>query len=100
MKLCHVTEEISFPETFELFCAPSTVQSGTVRTFENYILIESSGRFKRFPVGTEHIKILEGNGHIKWKRGDLPFTAGDTVLAEGLSEYDFYGTGRFLVLKD
>ena len=65
----------------------------------NAVLIESSGRFKRFSDAKEYIRIEAGEGHFKWKRGELPFSAGDLFFADALEEYDFYGTGIFLIVK-
>ena len=45
----------------------------------------------------EALTVREGSGYIKWARGELPFRAGECVLAEGLEEYDLYGEGEFLV---
>lgn len=78
---------------------PRTVQSGSVRSGENALLIRSSGRFKRFSDAKEYLRIEEGGGYIKWKRGELPFSAGDVFFADAPEEYDFYGAGKFLIVK-
>lgn len=100
MNLSKLTESFPFPTTFDDFSAPRTVQSCSVRTLGNATLVESSGRFKRFAVPCERILILKGNGHFKYKRGELPFAEGEAFLAEGLEEYDFYGEGTFLIVKE
>ena len=78
---------------------PRSVQSGSVCSGENALLIQSSGRFKRFSDAKEYLRIEEGAGHIKWKRGELPFSAGDVFFADAPEEYDFYGAGKFLIVK-
>ncbi len=83
----------------EQFGEARRVQSGSVSTCGNALLIESGGRFKRFSDATEYIRIEEGAGHFKWERGEIPFFQGDTFCAEAPGEYDFYGAGVFLILK-
>lgn len=99
MNLSKLTESFPFPTTFDDFSAPRNVQSCFVRALDNATLIESGGRFKRFASPCERILILKGNGHFKYKRGELPFSEGEAFAAEGLEEYDFYGEGTFLIVK-
>ncbi len=97
-KIGALPEGVAFPAR-GAFGEARSVQSGTIRTCSNALLIESGGRFKRFSDGTEYIRIEEGSGYFKWKRGELPFAAGDVFEAERPGEYDFYGAGVFLVVK-
>lgn len=101
MKLTRITaiEQGTEVPAREEFGEARAVQSGTVRVCRNAVLIESGGRFKRFSDAKEYIRIESGEGHIKWKRGELPFCAGDVFLADEAEEYDFYGAGIFLVVK-
>ena len=99
MKLSKLTENFPFPTSFDDFSAPRMVQSCSVRTLGNATLIESGGRFKRFSASDEHILIMKGNGHFKYKRGELPFSEGEAFLAEDVEEYDFYGEGTFLIVR-
>lgn len=93
-----IPPEIEIPAREE-FKDARKVQGGTVSVCRNAVLIESSGRFKRFSDAKEYIRIEAGEGHFKWKRGELPFSAGDLFFADALEEYDFYGTGIFLIVK-
>lgn len=97
-KISALPAEIAVPAQ-ENFGEARRVQSGSVSTCANAVRIESGGRFKRFSDGREYILIEKGNGQFKWRRGELPFQEGDVFYAEAPEEYDFYGSGVFLVLK-
>ena len=75
------------------------VQGADVSAAGPLVRIRSGGRFKRFPAGSEYIRIEQGAGYFKWARGETAFCAGDTFLAEGLEEYELNGAGEFLVIK-
>ncbi len=81
------------------FGAARDVQNARVRSAAGALRIESSGRFKRFSDATEYIRIERGAGHIKWKRGEVPFAAGDMFCADAAEEYDFYGEGVFVIVR-
>lgn len=100
MKLVKLAEAPVLPVTFDDYSPARTVQGCRVRSKAGALLIESGGRFKRFPAGSERVCILAGSGHFKWQRGELPFAAGDAFLAEGLEEYDLYGEGVFWIAED
>lgn len=91
------SEELNFPA--EKFGDPVTVQGGTKRTAGNAILVQSGGRYKLFSEGRDLIKFLEGEGHFKWARGELPFRAGDTFLAEKTGEYEINGKCAFIAVR-
>ena len=59
----------------------------------------SPGRFKLFAEGKERVNILEGSGYIKWKRGEIPFCAGDAFEADGAGEYEVNGNCTFIVQR-
>ncbi len=99
-RLTAMPENIDLPPSHEAFGEARSVQSGSVRSCKNLLLIESGGRFKRFCTGTEIVRIEQGSGHLKWKRGELPFAEGDIFAAEDVGEYDFYGGGVFLIVKE
>ena len=99
-RLTAMPENIVLPPSHEAFGEARSVQSGSVRSCKNLLLIESGGRFKRFCTGTEIVRIEQGSGHLKWKRGELPFAEGDIFAAEDVGEYDFYGGGVFLIVKE
>lgn len=98
LKIAAMPEGVVIPPE-EAFGEERRVQSGSVRACGNALLIRSGGRYKRFASGAEYIRIAEGTGYFKWKRGEVPFAAGDTFAAVSVDEYDFYGEGVFLVLK-
>lgn len=56
-------------------------------------------RFKLFTEGTDLVKILEGHGHFKWKKGETDFAPGDCFEAENPGEYEVNGSGKFLVVR-
>lgn len=89
----------ALPSPAEAFGAARHVQGGQVQTAGRVTRIVSGGRFKRFPTGSELIRIESGAGYFKWARGETPFSAGECFCAEGLEEYEFNGAGEFLVVK-
>lgn len=97
------TDEAAFsaalPSLMPPFGEATHVQGASVQTAGSLVHIVSGGRFKRFPAGSERIRIERGAGYFKWARGETPFAAGDTFLAEGLEEYELNGAGEFLVVK-
>ena len=97
LKKLDAAAQAALPVPPERFGAPRAVQGGKVCAAGAFVHIVSGGRFKRFPARQEALTVREGSGYIKWARGELPFRAGECVLAEGLEEYDLYGEGEFLV---
>ncbi len=97
------TDEAAFaaalPSPMPAFGEAVRVQGASVQAAENLLFIVSDGRFKRFPAGSERIRVERGAGYFKWARGETPFAAGDAFLAEGLEEYELNGAGEFLVVK-
>ncbi len=81
------------------FSEPVKVQGGQKRTSGNLLEIRSGGRYKLFTISRDFIKIVEGNGHFKWARGETPFIPGDIFLAEEVGEYELNGAGVFLILR-
>jgi len=47
----------------------------------------------------DFIKILRGNGHFKWKRGETDFSEGDCFEANGVGEYEINGASEFLAIR-
>ncbi len=61
--------------------------------------IASARRFKLRGEENERIDVLAGSGAIKWKRGEIPFAAGDAFLTEAPGEYELNGACEFTVEK-
>ena len=45
------------------------------------------------------MRVLEGNGHVKWARGEFPFREGDILRIDGVKEYELNGKGRYCVIR-
>ena len=102
MKLRKIDAEIFFsalPAGDLAFGAARRVQGADVSAYQNVTRIVSGGRYKRFPAGSELLRAARGTGHIKWARGETPFSAGDCFLAEGLEEYELNGGGEFYAVS-
>lgn len=81
------------------FSGAVKVQGGLKYSCGNLLKIESGGRYKLFTESRDYVKFLQGNGHFKWARGEVPFSEGDVFLAEETGEYEVNGTCVFLVLR-
>lgn len=101
MKLTKLTE-LPFPFQLDeaLFSEPTHVQSADKRTYKNQLLVESPKRYKLFTDATDYVLILNGNGFIKWARGELRFTEGDIFCFEQTGEYELNGACRFVVVRN
>lgn len=97
LKTQESSEEFDLPA--EAFGDPVFVQGGTKRSAGCAILVRSGGRYKLFTEGRDLVKFLEGEGHFKWARGELPFRAGDTFLAEKTGEYEINGKCVFIAVR-
>lgn len=98
MKFCR--SNIGAPPDRSGFGEPVHVQSGEVRTRDGDRLVTSGGRFKYVFEGRAALYLLEGAGYIKWARGEVPFSAGDTFSLEGEGELDFYGACVFMTVRE
>lgn len=63
------------------------------------LLVKEAQRFKLFSEGKDFLKILEGNGHFKWKKGETPFAPGECFEIEAAGEYEVNGSPKFLVVR-
>lgn len=102
MKIEKITESqsVCFParENFEM--RDNTVQGARIGVNGNATLIVSPRRYKVYTDGTDRVKILEGAGFFKWKRGETPFSAGDCFEICRVGEYEINGNGVFIVCKN
>ena len=75
------------------------VQGARLGKNGNCLLVEGAKRFKLYTEQTDLLRILEGNGHFKWKQGETDFRPGDCFEAEKLGEYEVNGSEKFLVVR-
>ena len=97
------TDEAAFsaalPSPMPPFGEATHVQGASVQTAGSLVHIVSGGRFKRFPAGSERIRIERGAGYFKWARGETPFAAGETFLVQACGEYEINGACAFIVAR-
>ena len=85
----------------EAFCfSEKKVQGALVGKNGKDLYVLSPRRFKLFAEGRERLDILEGEGFIKWKRGEIPFAAGDAFEADGAGEYEVNGGCAFTLTRE
>lgn len=103
MHICKILEK-DFPDEFEAseenFCfKDGKVQGARLGKNGSALLVEGAKRFKLYTDKKDLVKILEGDGHFKWKRGETDFSAGDCFEADGVGEYEINGSDKFLVIR-
>ena len=104
MKIEKLHEE-TLPEGISLcfdesaFPPPVKVQGGELRALDDMLLIASGGRYKLYTESRDYVRVLEGNGHVKWARGEFPFREGDILRIDGVKEYELNGKGRYCVIR-
>ena len=76
-----------------------TVQGAKVGKRGEDMYIESPRRFNLYTDAKERVEVLEGGGYIKWKRGEIPFSAGDAFDVDAPGEYELNGACAFAVLR-
>lgn len=79
--------------------SPGKVQGAVVAKKRDDLLVISPRRFKLHTDRKELLYILEGAGHIKWARGEIPFEKDDCFLADDCGEYEVNGNASFLVIR-
>lgn len=100
MHICKIPEDsVTPPDESAFVFAPGRVQGARLGKNGPCLLIEGAERFKLFTEGTDLVKILEGHGHFKWKKGETDFAPGDCFEAENPGEYEVNGSGKFLVVR-
>ena len=102
MKLIRLTQaekDAAFEKIPTEFGAPSSVQGGTVRKAGNVLLVNGR-RHKLFTAGRDYILIREGDGFIKWARGETAFACGDAFLLDGVGEYEINGAHEFIAVRE
>ena len=92
MKIEKLTQE-TLPEDISLcfdesiFPPAVKVQGGEKRALGNMLLVTSGGRYKLFTEGCDYVRVLEGKGHVKWARGEYPFSEGDILRLDGVRKF-------------
>ena len=97
MKLCKIAGD-ALPDAGAFAFSDRTVQGARLGRAGDSLYIFSPRRFKLFAEGRDEVVIVRGEGHIKWKRGEIPFCAGDVFAAEDAEEYDLCGAGVFFII--
>ena len=70
-----------------------------VIALDDMLLIKSGGRYKLFTEGCDYVRVLEGKGHVKWARGEYPFSEGDILRLDSVKEYELNGKGRYVIVR-
>ncbi len=96
-KLAAAPEDVRFDG--EATAAPAKVQGGERTPLADGFSVVSGGRFKLETNGRDFVRIREGSGHIKWARGEFPFSEGDILLVSEAGEYEICGRCRFTVIR-
>lgn len=98
MKLAK-TERGSLPAKENFSFTGKKVQGAEIGMFGSARYVISPRRFKTVCDDTLAVHILQGNGHFKWARGEMPFSAGESFLAENIGEFEINGNSEFLLLR-
>lgn len=75
------------------------VQGAAIAAQGEYLCVRSPRRYKLFTEGEDVLLVLAGGGHFKWKRGELPFAAGDCFCISAVGEYEVNGACTFIVRR-
>ncbi len=100
MKISKIQEEVLFPSPADFEMQENTVQGARIGKKGNDLLIISPRRYKLFTAGMDRLKVVEGNGFFKWKRGENKFTAGDIFEISEVGEYEINGNGTYIVIRN
>lgn len=63
------------------------------------LLVEEAARFKLFTESVDLVKIFEGTGRFKWKKGETDFVAGDCFEVSEVGEYEINGSAKFMIIR-
>ena len=88
----------SLPEENFVF-KEGRVQGAKLGKSGGALLVKEAERFKLFSEGKDFLKILEGNGYFKWKKGEIPFASGECFEIDAAGEYEVNGSPKFLVVR-
>ena len=99
MKLQKPQPAGTYPAAEEFTFSENRVQGARVGRLGNMLLVESPRRYKLFTEGRDELYILSGSGLFKWARGETPFAAGESFVAENAGEYELNGACTFIVAR-
>ncbi|MBR7099611.1 MAG: hypothetical protein IKC91_00430 [Clostridia bacterium] len=99
MKISKLQTEISFPSLDAFVMQDTPVQGAKIGKADNALLIQSSKRYKLFTEGRDLVKVVEGEGFFKWKRGETKFCAQDVFEVCETGEYELNGKGVYIVIR-
>lgn len=99
MNIVKLQTEIHVPEKTQFVMQEQTVQGAKIGKSGNDLLIISPRRYKLYTDGADRVKIVEGEGFFKWKRGETKFRTGDNFEISQVGEYEINGKGTFVVLR-
>lgn len=96
MKIERIQSAPPFQEKDFIF-SDKMVQGAFVAKKENALFVRSRSRYKLECDGV-HVVYADGEGYVKWKRGEFPFSAGDVLRLEKTGEYEINGKGNYLII--
>ena len=99
MKLQKIGAAPSLPAAEEFTFSEKKVQGARVCRCGGMLYIDSPRRYKLYSEGTDEVHILTGCGHFKWARGETPFAAGESFVAEHAGEYEVNGACTFILVR-
>lgn len=80
----------------ERFTNAHAVQGGELRACGEVKYVKSPKRHKLYGEGTLLLRVIEGEGFIKWARGEFPFAAGDILRLNNVGEAELNGACAFI----
>lgn len=99
MSITKTEIETALPAISDFEMQEATVQGAKIGKKDNMLIIVSPHRYKLFTTGTDAVKVVEGNGFFKWKRGETKFGAGDCFEIKETGEYEINGNGTYIVVR-
>ena len=94
------TEPFPCPAQEDFMMQETRVQGARIGKKGSALLIVSPRRYKLYTDGRDLVRIVEGSGFFKWKRGETPFSAGDSFEVSQTGEYEINGKGVYIVLRE
>lgn len=99
MNITKLLTEIETPSIDEFIMQENSVQGAKTGKKDGALLIVSPRRYKLFTTGMDRVKIVEGAGFFKWKRGETKFCAGECFEIAAVGEYEINGKGIYVILR-
>lgn len=99
MKILKLQESFDTPAQDEFIMQEPAVQGAKIGKKDDALLIVSPRRYKLFTTGMDRVKIIEGVGFFKWKRGEVKFSDGDCFEVDEVGEYEINGKGVYVIVR-